>query len=110
MEERFLATLINCYFIALGVIVGGSLIGGIGAFLIGEPPLTMISRLASSLKIWAVLAAIGGTFDAIANFERGILGGETVDVFKQIMIIISAMGGVHSGTLFIQWFTQEQTP
>lgn len=102
-----MATLINCYFIALGVLVGGSLIGGIGSFLVGEPPFTMINRLSQSLKIWAIVAAIGGTFDAISNFERGIFQGATIDVFKQILLIVTAMGGVHSGSVFIQWLTQE---
>ncbi|WP_070120531.1 YtrH family sporulation protein [Bacillus marinisedimentorum] len=110
MEERFIASLINCYFIALGVILGGAVIGGIGAFIIGtQPPLTMISRLAGSLKIWAIVAAIGGTFDVINNFERGIFEGATTDIIKQVLLIISAMGGVQSGSLLIQWLTQEHT-
>jgi hypothetical protein len=109
MEERFMATLINCYFIALGVILGGSLIGGLGAFLSGEPPLTIITRLSRSLKIWAIVAAIGGTFDAISNFQRGLFYGSTMDLFKQILLIVTAMGGVHTGTMILQWLTQEHT-
>lgn len=65
-------------------------------------------RTAKSLRVWAIVAAIGGTFDAIANFERGIFEGSTVDVFKQVVLIITAMGGVKSGMLVIEWFSQEE--
>src|SRR5699024_1572584 len=71
MEERFIVSFIQCYFIAFGVIIGGSLIGSIGPFLTGEAPLSSMGRIAQSLKIWAIIAAIGGTFDAIENFQKG---------------------------------------
>ncbi|WP_226036435.1 YtrH family sporulation protein [Aquibacillus saliphilus] len=107
MEERFFSSMIQCYFIALGVIMGGSLIGSIGAFATGDPPLTLMNRIAKSLRIWAVVAAIGGTFDAITNFEKGIFEGSTIDVVKQILLIITAMGGVQTSLILIEWFTQE---
>lgn len=106
-QERFMATMINCYFIALGILLGGSLIGGIAAFLIGEPPLTMIGRIAKSLKIWAIVAAIGGTFDAITNFQRGLFDGVPLDIFKQVLLIVSAMGGTQTASKIISWLIQE---
>src|SRR5690625_7857432 len=72
--------MIQCFFLALGVIIGGAFIGSIGAFASGEPPLTSIARIAKSLRIWAIVAAIGGTFDVISNFERGIMEGSTIDI------------------------------
>lgn len=108
MEERFISSMIQCYFIALGVIMGGSLIGSIGAFATGEPPLTLMGRIARSLRIWAIVAAIGGTFDAISNFEKGIFEGSTLDMLKQILLIVTAMGGVQTSLLIIEWFTQEE--
>lgn len=107
MEERFFATFIHCYFIAFGVIIGGAIIGSIGSFLTGDAPVTAITRIAKSLRIWAIVAAIGGTFDAIANFERG-LNGSTIDVFKQILLIVAAIGGVKSATLIITWAIQQE--
>lgn len=92
-EAGFMVNFINSYFIALGVLIGGALIGGLGAYLAGEAPLTAITKLANRLKIWALVAAIGGTFDAVYSFERGILEGNTRDIFKQLLLIISAMGG-----------------
>jgi len=107
VEERFFASFIHCYFIAFGVVIGGTIIGSIGSFITGEAPLTSMSRIAKSLRIWAIVAAIGGTFDAIANFEKGMLDGSTIDLFKQVMLILSAMGGVKTAILLISWVTQE---
>lgn len=107
MEERFIVAVIHCYFIAFGVIIGGAVIGSLGSFLTGDPPFTAITRIAKALRIWAVVAAIGGTFDAISNLERGLTDGSTVDLFKQIFIILSAMGGVKSAFIIIGWFLQE---
>ncbi|ASN05010.1 YtrH family sporulation protein [Virgibacillus necropolis] len=107
MEERFFATFIHCYFIAFGVIIGGAIIGSIGSFMTGDAPVTSITRLAKSLRIWAIVAAIGGTFDAIANFERG-LDGSTIDVFKQVLLIVAAMGGVKSAILLLSWAVQQE--
>lgn len=106
-EIGFIPTFIESYFIALGVILGGALIGGIASFLTGQPPLTTVYRLSTDLRIWAIVAAIGGTFDAVYSFERGILNAETRDLFKQILVIISALGGAQTGALLINWLTQE---
>ncbi|TFB25034.1 sporulation protein [Filobacillus milosensis] len=106
MEERFFAALITCFFISFGVIIGGSLFGSMSAYLTGQPPISEMMVTAKQLRIWAIVAAIGGTFDAISTFERGILDGSTLDLFKQIMLIISAMGGVKAGILIITWVTQ----
>ncbi|MDY0408657.1 YtrH family sporulation protein [Virgibacillus soli] len=106
MEERFFVSFIHCFFIAFGVIIGGSLIGSIGAFATGHPPLNEVSQIAKKLRIWAIVAAIGGTFDAISNFENA-LEGSAFDAFKQILLILSAMGGVKLGLILIEWIVQE---
>lgn len=106
MEESFFSSFIQCFFIAFGVIVGGSIIGSVGAFTTGEPPFHAISHIAKKLRIWAIVSAIGGTFDAISNFEKA-LDGSSLDIFKQILLIVSAMGGVKAGMLIMSWFIQE---
>ena len=108
-EQPFFTLFLQSYFIALGVLIGGSIIGGLGAFLTGKPPLTEIYRLSTMIHIWAIVTAIGGTFDAVSTFERGILEGETKDLFKQILLILSALGGAQTGSLIIKWLTQEHT-
>ncbi|NRD76098.1 YtrH family sporulation protein [Bacillus sp. BRMEA1] len=106
-EIGFFPAFIESYFIALGVLLGGSLIGGIASFLTGQPPLTAVYRLSSLLRIWAIVAAIGGTFDVVYTFERGILNADTKDLFKQLLLILSALGGAQTGALIINWLTQE---
>nr|WP_048826035.1 YtrH family sporulation protein [Bacillus sp. B-jedd] len=109
-QAGFITTFIQSYFIALGVLLGGALIGGIASFMTGQPVLTTIARLSSSLRIWAIVAAIGGTFDPIYQIERGIFDGQTKDIVKQILFILSALGGAQTGALLINWFTQEFIP
>ncbi|HLS23289.1 MAG TPA: YtrH family sporulation protein [Pseudogracilibacillus sp.] len=108
MDERFFVTFIHCFFIAFGVMIGGAVIGSIGAFLTGGSPLHAIHRISQSLKIWAVVAAIGGTFDAIESFQKGFLDGATLDLLKQFMFILSAMMGVKTSLLLISWMTSEE--
>ncbi|KHF41058.1 sporulation protein [Halalkalibacter okhensis] len=95
------------FFVAFGVIIGGAIIGGIGAFLIGKPPLSVMHDLAGSLKIWAIVAAIGGTFDAITSIERGLFYGTHDDIFKTAFMIFAALCGAQSGTALIQWIVGE---
>lgn len=106
-EIGFFPAFLESYFIALGVLLGGSLIGGLAAFLTGQPPMTAVFRIASSLRIWAIVAAIGGTFDAVYSFEKGLFNADTKDIFKQFLLIMSAMGGAQTGATLINWFTQE---
>ncbi|TGB04070.1 YtrH family sporulation protein [Halobacillus salinus] len=108
MEDRMIVSIVQCFFIAFGVIVGGTIIGSIGSYLTGEAPLTSMFRIAKGLRIWAIVAAIGGTFDAISNFEKGILDGSTFDIFKQMVIIVSAMGGVKAALLLFEWLLGEE--
>ncbi|MBM7648835.1 hypothetical protein JOC78_001785 [Bacillus ectoiniformans] len=107
MAETFFHELFKCFFIAFGILLGGSLLGGIGAFLTGKPLYTAIFQISEGLRIWAIIAAIGGTFDTLYSFERGFLQGETKELFKQFLLILSAMGGTHIGTLIISWLTGE---
>jgi hypothetical protein len=107
MNQPFIPGLFEAYFIALGVLLGGSLIGGLAAFLTGQPLMTEISRFSGSIRIWAIIAAIGGTFDTVYSFEKGLLQGETKDIFKQFLLILTAMGGAQTGALLIDWLTQE---
>ncbi|WAA11671.1 YtrH family sporulation protein [Fervidibacillus halotolerans] len=107
MNEAFVPTFFHSFFIALGVLLGGALLGGLSAFLTGNPPLTEIYRLSNSLRIWAIVAAIGGTFDMVYRFERGLIYGDTDDLIKQIFLILAALGGAQTGSVIINWLTQD---
>jgi Sporulation protein YtrH len=106
-KQAFIPLLITSYFIALGVILGGSLLGGFASFLIGDPPFYWLSRFSDSLRIWAIVAAIGGTFDAFYSFERGIFAGDMKEIVKQILLILFAMGGAQTGAIILKWLVQE---
>lgn len=99
--ERFLVTLLLTFCVALGVSLGGSLMGSLGAALLHRPPLKTMLELAGELKIWALVAALGGTFGVIRTFEAGVLGKHFIDLFKQLLIIGSAFLGAHLGYLLI---------
>src|SRR5690625_6049712 len=91
MEERFIASFIHCFFIAFGVIIGGSIIGSVGSFITADAPLTSVNRIAKGLRIWAIVAAIGGTFDAIANIYKFVIDGSTFDIFKYKLLLIKSI-------------------
>jgi hypothetical protein len=107
MVRDFFANIILDFAIAFGVILGGALIGGLAAFLVGKAPILEMMELAKKLKIWAIVAAIGGTFDTINNFERSFVNGATIEIFKQLTYIFIAMAGANTAMLLIQWITQE---
>ncbi|TLS39130.1 YtrH family sporulation protein [Pseudalkalibacillus caeni] len=109
MEGVRLIEIIIAFFVSFGVIVGGAVIGGIGAFMVGEPPLHTIATLAVRLKIWAIVAAIGGTFDTITNMEKSFLSGTPDQIMKQFMWIFFALGGAQAGMEVIRWLTQEKS-
>lgn len=92
------------YFVAFGVMIGGCIMGGIGALFIGQPPLNWMDTLAKSLKIWAIVAAIGGTFETITAIERGLFEGSQRDMLQHFLYISSAFFGAHSGSVIIRWF------
>jgi len=107
LKLPFIPTLITTYFLALGILIGGSIIGALGYYLVGQPPLSSLFDLSQRLRIWAIVGAVGGTFDTFYSFEKGLFQGEIIDFIKQIFYIVAAMGGTHTGTIIIQWFTGE---
>jgi len=98
-----MATIILDFFVAFGVIVGGSFLGGLGAFAAGQSPMQTMMILSDKLKIWAVVAAIGGTVDTLSLIERNFFDGTHSEIIKQILYIFSAFFGAYIGTTLIQW-------
>jgi len=96
-EKKF----VIIFFTAMGVMLGSSFIGSLAAVMVREPPFGTMLRLAGEIRIWAVVAAIGGTFSTIEILESGLLKGEMTAVIKQIFYIFSAMAGTHLGHMII---------
>lgn len=59
----FLSKAILDFFIAFGIVVGGAMVGGVGAVLSMQPPTLTMLDIAGRIKIWALAAAVGGTID-----------------------------------------------
>lgn len=85
------------FFIAFGVILGGSTLAGIGSIFLLMPPATVMIDTAARLKIWAIVAAIGGSIDPVRVIESNIMQGELSPVAQQIFFILFAYLGAHLG-------------
>ncbi len=109
MEDRFISSLIMHFFVAFGVVLGGTFIGGLGSLLARGPPVSSMFKLADQLKIWAIVAAIGGTIDVFRVLETGFLGGQLSPAAKQLCYILSAFSGAHIATLLLRWLLQGES-
>jgi hypothetical protein len=99
---QFITKLALEFFIAFGIVLGGSLMGGISAVIFLESPSNTMERIAGNIKIWAMVAAVGGTIDPLRLIETHFLDGYLSPAIKQILFFISAFIGAHLGFLLIQ--------
>jgi hypothetical protein len=99
----FLTKLILHYCIALGVVVGASMLAGIAATMTLQPPSSTMKGIAENIKIWAIVASIGGTIDPIRAIETNFLEGQINPAIKQILWIVSAFLGAQAGVKLVQW-------
>lgn len=91
------------FFIAFGVVLGGAMLAGIGAvFMLTPPPATAMVDTALRLKIWAIVAAIGGSIDPVRVIESNINAGYLSPVAQQICFIVFAYLGAHMGTELVK--------
>ncbi|NLK96488.1 MAG: hypothetical protein GX272_00190 [Epulopiscium sp.] len=99
--NKLLNTMVYNFFIALGVILGGALLGCTAAILCDEKPVKMMLIFSEQLKLWAIIVALGGTFSSFEILDLGILKGEFKAVVKQILYILSAFAGAHMGYVIL---------
>lgn len=105
--ETFLNKSVLIYFTALGIILGASMIGSFAAILVKDPPIGTMLKLAKEIKIWAIVAAIGGTFSTFEVFESGLFQGELRPVIKQIIYILCALAGTQTGYYLLLILSRE---
>ena len=91
--------------VAFGVVLGASLMAGIGSILTLQPPTITMDDIAKNIKIWAVIAAVGGTIDPFRAIESHVIDGELSPALKQVLYIVSAFIGAHLGTKLIHWLS-----
>ena len=90
------------FFIAFGVVIGGSTLAGIGSVFMLLPPATVMFDTAARLKIWAIVAAIGGSIDPVRVIESNISAGQLSPAAQQICFILFAFLGAHVGTELVR--------
>lgn len=90
------------FFIAFGVVIGGSMLAGIGSVFLLLPPTSMMLTTAANLKIWAIVAAVGGSIDPMRVIESNIVEGHLSPVVLQIAYIAIAFLGAHMGTELVK--------
>jgi hypothetical protein len=98
----FLSNILYSFLIAFGIVIGASVFAGVGAIVNNHPPLRTMLNLAGSVKIWAVAAALGGTFSSFEIFEKSLFNGEIKSIIKQITYIFMALLGANLGYGFIR--------
>jgi len=106
--DKLTATAFLTFFVAMGVILGGSLLGALGAALVGRPPMNTMLELAGEMKLWALVTALGGAFGVIKAFETGILGGQPLQLLQQLALVCCAFGGAHLGFLILSYMSGGQ--
>lgn len=99
----FLSTLVLDFSVALGLVIGGSIIGAVGAMIVHLPPMDTMLDLAERLKIWALVAALGGSMDALRVIGDGVWDGQLIAVAKQFSYLVSAFLGCQVGYYMIKW-------
>lgn len=101
MISVFLKTLVINFFIALGIVVGASLFAGLAAVISNQPPIRTMVNIADSLKIWAVAASLGGTFQSFEALDQGIFRGDVRSIAKELIYVLSALAGANTGFCFV---------
>jgi len=91
--ELIVSRLAINFFVAFGILLGGCLMSGIGAVFLLRPPNTTMLTIADNIKIWAMVAAVGGTIDPFRVIEHNIAEGFLQPAVVQILYFISAFAG-----------------
>lgn len=97
--------LIFIFCTAFGIILGGSLIGSLSTIITGEEPYATMRKLAEDMKIWAVVAAIGGSFSSFEAFGSGLFFGELRTLGKQFFYVVSSFAGAEFAIYLIYTLT-----
>ena len=103
---HLLSKMTQDFLVAFGVVLGATMMTGIHAVLTLHSPSHNMMQMASNIKIWAVVVAIGGTIDPFRVIESNFMYGQISPAMRQILQILSAFLGAHLGTVLIRWICQ----
>ena len=96
LVSKLLGIGIPPFFLSLGVTLGGGLLGALGLWLAGRGPQNP-AVVGYGIRIWAVAIAIGGTFTALENLERGFSAHALSAIVRDTISIVMAYLGAQSG-------------
>ncbi len=99
--QEYLGELLHALFIALGVVVGGSMVGSLATLLVGDPTASAMVAMASRLKVWAVATALGGTFETFQSIDSGLFKGDFLVLARQLLFLFAAYTGAHLGYMLV---------
>lgn len=102
---QLLVKMAQDFMVAFGVVLGAAMMTGIHAILTFQSPSADMIKLATSIKIWAVVVAVGGSIDPIRLIESNVMQGYLSPAVKQILFILSAFLGAHFGVELIRWIS-----
>lgn len=95
--EMFLWKLWLNFFVAFGIVLGGCLLSGLCSVLLLKPPSSTMMSIADNIKVWAMVAAVGGTIDPFRVIETNFAEGYLSPAVKQIVFFASAFAGAQVG-------------
>ena len=96
--SSFLGAVIYHFLVSFGVVLGAACFAGIAAVINDQPPLKAMNDMASFVKVWAIAIALGGSFNSLKMFEKGLLQGEIRAMAREVIYIICAMAGANCGS------------
>lgn len=102
---QLLVKMAQDFMVAFGVVLGASMMTGIHSVLTFQSPSADMIKMATGIKIWAVVVAIGGSIDPIRFIESNVMQGYLSPAAKQILLILSAFLGAHFGVELIRWIS-----
>ena len=100
-----LTRLVTVFFIALGVVIGGTFIGGLSALFTKDSPLKLMDEIAQRIELYAVVSSIGGTFKNLRLLEGSIFQGELSIIIQQVLVLVIGFIGANVGVLIIKGLT-----
>jgi hypothetical protein len=101
--NRFFTQATLDFFVAFGVVLGASMLAGMAALFLWQPPQATMLDIAGRIKIWAVVVAIGGSIDPIRVIESHVAEGYLSPAVMQIAYIMFAFLGAHLASELVQW-------
>ncbi|KJS23618.1 MAG: hypothetical protein VR72_00460 [Clostridiaceae bacterium BRH_c20a] len=107
---NFTDRLIFIFCTSLGIVLGGALIGSLSTIITGHQPYFTMRKLAEDMKLWAVVAAIGGSFSSFEALGSGLFSGEFRILGKHFFYVVSSFAGAELGIYLIYTLTGSANP